>query len=495
MILVEDRYENGAIIQERYLVKDILGRGGFSVVYLVEDQQPAGEQQPETHNRFALKMLTDRDIQERVRFLFEGELLTRLEHPALPRIHHVFEDETSHRACIVMDFVEGTNLDSLRKRQPGNRLSLTQALTILAPVVEALSYLHTQPTPIIHRDVKPSNLIVREDGQGTSLVDFGIAKEYELDATTTAVRHCSPGYGAPEQYSSIGTDQRTDIYGIGATLYALLSGKVPVDALQRATKLAGKDSDPLTPLHEIAPGISAHVASAIYRAMSISMEKRFSSVEEFWQALQSAGSQEGQSNDDQDKREDRANTEKRHLAVWRAGVTGKKAPVMTRMAFALLALLIIGGLAFGIGSYFGDGHTLGAARSIVLPDHAASTASPKGVYSAQKPYPTVAQTYDGTVHDLLANVTTFITLTRIVQSNERISGSFSGLHQRGTFSGVIDTSRHIYFTVSGQPSLYFQGTIRSDNNLAGNYCTVDSSGQCVGNYGIWSLAPTTPETR
>jgi serine/threonine protein kinase len=208
MKVIEDMYEVGAVIQERYLVEDILGKGGFSVVYLVRDQLSVEEQ-----SRFALKMLSDRDKQEGTRFLLEGELLTRLHHHALPRIQRAFEDETARRACILMDYVEGINLDKLRKRQPDKRFSLAEALVVLRPVVEALNYLHTQPMPIIHRDIKPSNLILRKDGRGAALVDFGIAKEYEPDATTTAVRHCSPGYGAPEQYSSAGTDQRTDDSG------------------------------------------------------------------------------------------------------------------------------------------------------------------------------------------------------------------------------------------------------------------------------------------
>jgi len=478
MQTIENTYQVGDVIQGRYLIEDILGSGGFSVVYLVRDQL-AGEaqEQPGVESRFALKMLTDRDQQERTRFLFEGEILTRLHHPALPRIHRAFEDETAHRACLLMDYVEGTNLEKLRKRQPESPFSLAEALDILTPVVEALSYLHAQPSPIIHRDVKPANLIAREDGKGTALVDFGIAKEYEPDATTTAIRHCSPGYGALEQYSSIGTDQRTDIYGLAATLYVLLSNVVPVDALQRATKLASKELDPLVPLRKLVPAIPAPAADAIQRAMSIGMEKRFSSVAEFWQAVQEADrGQDGTSS---------STAVQRRTRPYKFVVTGKRTPILARVALVAFALLLVGGLALGFGLSSSRNHGVGATRGASAPGRTHPITRAAGIQSA----PVVARGYAGTIHDLLANATTTITLARVEQNNEQISGSFRGLHRQGTFTGVFDASRHLFFTVSGQPSLFFEGAIRLDGSIVGNYCTEDAAGQCVGNYGIWSLMP------
>lgn len=129
-----------------------------------------------------------------------------------------------------MDYVAGPNLELLRLQQADKRFPLAQVVQIMGPIVGALAYLHTQKPPIIHRDVKPSNIIVPISGESAVLVDFGIAKEYDQDSTTTAVRHCSPGYGAPEQYTS-GTSAQTDIYGVAATLYTLLTGVIPIDAL------------------------------------------------------------------------------------------------------------------------------------------------------------------------------------------------------------------------------------------------------------------------
>src|SRR5438270_2356386 len=165
-----------------------------------------------------------------------------------------------------MEYIDGQNLDVLRKQQPGKRYPLPEVLKMMAPIIEAITYLHAQKSPIIHRDIKPANIIIPKTGNKVVLVDFGIAKEYQPDSTTTAIRHCSPGYGAPEQYS-IGTDMRTDVYGLAATFYTLLTGIVPVDALQRATKLASKGIDPLVPVQELVPSIPTHVAVAIHRAM------------------------------------------------------------------------------------------------------------------------------------------------------------------------------------------------------------------------------------
>ncbi|HET8851167.1 MAG TPA: serine/threonine-protein kinase, partial [Ktedonobacteraceae bacterium] len=267
----------GTIIRERYIVVGLLGKGGFGAVYLVRDLRVR-------QNLFALKELHDPSKQERDRFTFEGEVLKRLDHTALPHIYRTFNDDKNGRAYILMDYIEGINLERLRQQQPEKRLPLPQVLSLMAPIIDAVSYLHHQHPPIIHRDVKPANIIAPKTGDGTVLVDFGIAKEYDPDSTTTAIRHCSPGYGAPEQYS-IGTDTRTDIYGLGATIYALLTGMVPADAFYRMTQMGNKSIDPLEPVKQSVPSIPAPVAEAIQRAMALGRDDRFPTVEEFWQAL------------------------------------------------------------------------------------------------------------------------------------------------------------------------------------------------------------------
>src|SRR5579871_2112758 len=479
----EDTYEVykvGSTIQERYLVEDTLGQGGFGIVYLVRDQSPNEEQEHSwADHRFALKMLIDQDKKERARFLFEGEVLTRLNHPALPHIYRTFEIAGSQEACVLMDYIEGMSLESLRKRSSEEHVSLAQALSILAPIVEALTYLHSQPSPIIHRDVKPANVIVKKNGTGAVLVDFGIAKEFEQDATTTAVRHCSPGYGAPEQYSSVGTDQRTDVYGLGATLYALLSQMVPADSLTRLTCLASERKDPLIPLRQLVPDIPESVAEVIQHSLAIDMRRRFASINEFWQALQKA-----------------ANDARSHPFAKRAqfkfgslpAAPGKMLQMRQRprrLAFGALTILLLGGLIFGFSAYFSKTHDASTNVGALSPER--TTPAPQHAAATPVTYPVVAQAYQGEIHDMLSNATTPVTLTHVEQTNNQLGGSFSGSHMQGTFTGVLDASRHIFFTVVGQPSLFFQGAVRSDGNLVGNYCAIDSAGQCVGSYGIWSL--------
>src|SRR6266480_5869553 len=143
----------GAIVGDRYLVIALIGTGGFSAVYLVQDQQ-------REDSFFALKEVIATDKETIEHFTFECSLLERLVHPALPRVHSVFEDEERNRLCMLMDYVEGPNLETLRHIQPEKRFSLPVITAILAPIVDAIEYLHQQDPPIIHRDIKPSNIIV-----------------------------------------------------------------------------------------------------------------------------------------------------------------------------------------------------------------------------------------------------------------------------------------------------------------------------------------------
>ncbi len=138
----------GSIVGGRYQVEKLLGKGGFGAVYLVRDQRVQ-------HNLFALKEVIDPNIQERKRFVFEADLLRRLDHPALPRVYHVFEDDRNERAYMLMDYVEGANLEVLRQQQPNRRFSVPQVLSIIAPIMNAVYYLHNQQPPVIHRDIKP----------------------------------------------------------------------------------------------------------------------------------------------------------------------------------------------------------------------------------------------------------------------------------------------------------------------------------------------------
>jgi eukaryotic-like serine/threonine-protein kinase len=262
---------------ERYIIESLLGQGRSGAVYLVRDRRMK-------QNLFALKEVIDPNKHDRERFIFEGQILKRLEHRALPHVYRVFERDELKRVYLLMDYVRGRNLETLRKEQPGERFPLSLVLILMAPIVDALIYLHSQDPPIVHRDIKPANIIIPVGADEAVLVDFGSAKEYVANAGTTTISHLTPGYAALEQYGS-GTTTRTDIYGLGATLYVLLTGIVPIDAVSRVTRSKIKGTDPLKPIHLLAPEVPSAVSQAIQHAMNIDSYDRFETIEEFWQEL------------------------------------------------------------------------------------------------------------------------------------------------------------------------------------------------------------------
>lgn len=262
---------------DRYIIEGLLGKGEFGAVYLVRERD-------NMRNVFALKEVINPNKGDRERIAFEGEVLKRLRHRALPRVYHSFENDKLKRVYLLMDYIEGRNLEVLRAEQPEKCFPLSLVLVLLSPVVDALIYLHSQHPPIVHRDIKPANVIIPVRGSEAILADFGSAKEYVPSTGTNMLDRRSPGYAAPELYRK-GTNPSTDIYSLGATLYALLTGAVPVDAPFRVLETLSSGVDPLKPPNVLKPGIPLTVSKAIQRAMSIKSDNRFETVEEFWQVL------------------------------------------------------------------------------------------------------------------------------------------------------------------------------------------------------------------
>ena len=266
----------GTIIRGRFLIQDQLSDSGFGNIYLVRDQRNTGN----NANLFVLKEVINPNRHKLYQITLDGMAFRLLRHEALPRVYNVLSDAKYDRVYVLMDYIEGLSLEMLRLYQSGKRFSFPQAMIIMEPVLSAVAYLHSQQPPVLHQDIKPASIIVLSTRDKVVLVDFGVGKKYTLGSTTTSTRHSLTPYEAPEQYDGE-IDTRSDIYGLGATFYTLLTGIVPDDALYRASKSV----DSLEPMYQVVPAISMHVADTIHRAMSLSGNDRFASVQQFEQAL------------------------------------------------------------------------------------------------------------------------------------------------------------------------------------------------------------------
>ncbi len=261
--------ERGSLLHNLYRIVEILGQGGMGSVYRAVDEN-LGVDVAVKENLFT----TDEYARQ---FRLEAVILANLRHANLPRVtdHFVIGEQGQY---LIMDYIEGEDLRQRMERIAS--ISEEEAVLIGAAMCDALQYLHTRKPSIIHRDVKPGNVRITPDGH-IYLVDFGLAKLVKgSQATTTGARAMTPGYSPPEQYGTARTDPRTDVYSLGATLYAAVTGIIPEDGLARAM-----DNVELTPVRKRNPKISRKLATAIEKAMAVRPEDRFQSAEDFRQAL------------------------------------------------------------------------------------------------------------------------------------------------------------------------------------------------------------------
>ena len=486
----------GATIQhpdgERYVIESLLGKGGFGAVYLVRDRHIK-------ERLFALKEVIDPNKSDRERFIFEAEVLKRLNHRALPHVYQVFEYEKLKRVYMLMDYIEGRNLDALLGEQSERRFSLPLVLAIMKPIVDALIYLHGQNPPIVHRDIKPSNIIVSTKGGEAVLVDFGLAKEYIVDSTTTIIRHGSPGYAALEQYGS-GTNPRTDIYGLGATLYTLLTGTIPIDAITRAT--GSKGIDPLIPVHQVTPDAPWAVSMAIEQAMSISSDDRFKTVEEFWQDLISHTPKQKVDAPRQISFASAQSLAVPEQQLERMPITPPSLqhqthalPLRKRRAFLPILLAIVLVVAIGtallpVVQRHSDSPSTVQRNTPTAVTSAAS--SPSTTRTPGVPaYPSIAASYAGRILDLLNNENTSLFLTQIQQNGGSISGLFQGLGLVGPFKGTVTPTGKVQFTVTvqaGASFLSFDGDIKIGGDITGTFTALNQNKQPTGESGPWYLS-------
>src|SRR2546423_10490245 len=270
----------GTVLQNRYAVERQIGEGGMGAVYVATDRRFG--------STVALKETFFDDTNLRKAFEREAPLLNHLRHTALPRVSDHFEEGEGQ--FLVMEYIPGEDLSEMLNRRAAP-FPVRQVLAWADQLLDALDYLHTQTPAVVHRDIKPQNLKLLPRNQ-IVLLDFGLAKGTPLQTRVTAtgsVFGYSFNYAPIEQMQGTGTDPRSDLYSLGATLYHLLTATTPPDALTRATAVLNSDPDPLRPASETNARVPKEVADVLTRSMQQSASRRFATAEEMRDALRQAG--------------------------------------------------------------------------------------------------------------------------------------------------------------------------------------------------------------
>jgi serine/threonine protein kinase len=264
--------ERGAFLYNRYRIIEILGQGGMGSIYRAVDDN-LGVEVAVKENLFTTEEYARQ-------FRREAIILASLKHPNLPRVsdHFVIDGQGQY---LVMDYIEGEDLRERMDRVPF--ISEEEAIVVGVAICDAMSYMHSQRPPVLHRDIKPGNVRIAPNGH-IFLVDFGLAKIVQGgQQTATGARAMTPGYSPPEQYGAARTDHRSDVFSLGATLYAALTGTIPEDSLARTM-----EQSELTPVRKRNPKVSRRLASAVEKALSVHPDDRFQTSDELKQALLSA---------------------------------------------------------------------------------------------------------------------------------------------------------------------------------------------------------------
>lgn len=299
------------VLQGRYRIVRQLGHGGMGAVYEAKDER-LGSSVALKEIIIDLDQIPTTDQRELFRRAFEREakLLANLHHEVFPRVMDYFSEE--NRQFLIMELVHGEDLGELLKKNKTS-FALEGALRWADQLLDALDYLHTQPPPIYHRDIKPQNLKVTSRGK-IKLLDFGIAKSVDQTASTVTnqtfvaatleyapieqilpaiaptfrefiiLKHSEKANAVLNQT----TDARCDIYAVGATFYHLLTAHIPIGSAKRSLEIWEGNADPLPKPREINEEIPLTISAWLMKAMEIARDNRFSSALEMQKALQTA---------------------------------------------------------------------------------------------------------------------------------------------------------------------------------------------------------------
>ena len=270
-----DNMENlseGSSLQERYKIKKVIGKGAMGTIYIAWDSRLS-------HDRAVKEMnpsFLEEEEKEQFMDLFkqEAHILSRLHHSNLPKvIDYFFEDG---RYYLVMDYIDGKNLKEY-KEKAASLIEVEKIKKIVFQLCDVLDYLHNQkPDPIIFRDLKPSNIMITED-LTVKLIDFGIARIFKDSKKCDTVIVGTPGFAPPEQYGKRQTDEKSDIYSLGATLYYMLSGEVPDLPDEKGKKeIQGN------------PKITHNLKPVILKCLSPEPADRYKNIKKFKEAFKEA---------------------------------------------------------------------------------------------------------------------------------------------------------------------------------------------------------------
>lgn len=261
-----------------YRIERAIGQGAMGALYLAVD--------PLDQTRRVLKTLAlarefeAEDLPDaRARFLREAEAACRLRHPDIVRVHGAGEDRGL--AYIVMDPLSGSDLS--RYTRPARLLPEPVVLRIVVRVAEALAYAHGQG--VVHRDVKPANVMVDLGANRVTITDFGIARLTDGNRTRTGLVVGSPSFMSPEQLAGAQVDGRSDLYSLGVMLFQLLTGRLPYEGDSMGELLRAVASGPARDIRELRPDAPPPLADLLARALQKSPQQRFADGYQFAEAL------------------------------------------------------------------------------------------------------------------------------------------------------------------------------------------------------------------
>src|SRR3954470_23936443 len=268
----------GTVLADRYLLGERLGTGGMSTVHLAVDRRLERE--------VAVKLLAEHlaeDEQFVARFRREALAAARLVHPNIVQVFDFGFDDATSRHYLVMERILGpSGAQVLRDR---GRLPVDESVDWIAQACRGLDYAHRNG--VVHRDVKPGNLLLSEGDGTVKLADFGIAKAASDESSITQVGSVlgTAAYLAPEQAAGEEAGPAADLYGLGVVAYQLLSGRLPYEAAS-LTELALKQQREVPPpLHHVDPSIPPALSVAVERALALSPRRRYESADAMRQAV------------------------------------------------------------------------------------------------------------------------------------------------------------------------------------------------------------------